>query len=142
VLQAGAPGDCCYILARGRAEVLRSGRVVRRLVPGDFFGEDALLLDGTRSATVRMLEAGVVMRLEAASFERWLAGVLVVGEADAGDPFSNQRWQPLIVASAERLRERIDGLDPCCAYAVSGAPGPSRLAVFLLRGRGVRAVLA
>ncbi len=143
VLEAGAPGSCCYILARGRAEVLREGRRVRGLAPGDFFGEDALLLDGVRTATVRMCEDGIVMRLEAASFERWLAGALVEDQASEAEmPYSNQRFQPLIVSSAECLRERVEELDPCAAYVVSGAPAPSRLAVFLLRGRGIRARLA
>lgn len=143
VLEAGDSGSSCYILAQGRAEVLRGGQRLRRLVPGDFFGEDALLLCSTRTATVRMCEDGVVMRLEAASFERWLAGALVADAVpDAEPPFSNQRWASLTMNTADGLRERVAELDPCAAYVVSGAPGPSRLAVFLLRGRGIRAVLA
>ena len=48
----GLRGSDFYVIAHGRATVLVDGRRVARLGPGDFFGEVAVLGDGTRSATV------------------------------------------------------------------------------------------
>ena len=48
----GFRGSDFYLLARGAAEVSVDGRPVADLGPGDFFGELAVLGDGTRTATV------------------------------------------------------------------------------------------
>lgn len=48
-------GDTGYrfvVIAEGEAEVLQGGEVVRRLGPGDHFGEIAILSEGKRTATV------------------------------------------------------------------------------------------
>ena len=41
-----------FVILRGTANVTRSGRFLRELVPGDFFGEMALLHGAPRTATV------------------------------------------------------------------------------------------
>ncbi|HSV39030.1 MAG TPA: cyclic nucleotide-binding domain-containing protein [Nocardioidaceae bacterium] len=48
-------GDTGYrfvVIAEGEAEVLQNGELVRRLGPGDHFGEIAILSEGRRTATV------------------------------------------------------------------------------------------
>ena len=140
VLARGAPADCCYILASGRAQITCRGRLLKVLAPGDFFGEDALLAATPRSATVTMTEAGTVMRLGAEDFERWLADMPIREGGDFG--YSNQAVETLAVSTAEGLRAQLAGLDPCACYAVAGPARICRLAVFLLRARGVRAFLA
>jgi CRP/FNR family transcriptional regulator, cyclic AMP receptor protein len=50
--EEGQPGDTFYVLLQGQAKVERGGRRIARLLPGDFFGEIALIDGGPRSATV------------------------------------------------------------------------------------------
>src|SRR5262250_1492246 len=48
----GASGYSFFVLRDGSATVTIDGTEVRRLGPGDFFGELAILGDGRRTATV------------------------------------------------------------------------------------------
>ncbi len=48
----GESGGEFFILLSGDCDVQRDGRVIRRLGPGDFFGEIALMDRGPRTATV------------------------------------------------------------------------------------------
>ncbi len=52
VVQEGDQGSSFHVLLDGRAKVVRRGRTVARLLPGDFFGEIGLLDPGPRTATV------------------------------------------------------------------------------------------
>lgn len=62
------PAHGYYIVKSGTAEVWRADTHGRRYrlavkVPGDAFGDDALVLEGLRSANVSMLTAGTLMRI-------------------------------------------------------------------------------
>jgi CRP-like cAMP-binding protein len=50
--EEGQPGDTFYVLLQGEAKVERGGRKIARLLPGDFFGEIALIDGGPRTASV------------------------------------------------------------------------------------------
>jgi ATP-binding cassette subfamily B protein len=54
VVQEGKPGSSFYVILDGTARVKRgrSGRTLRKLEPGDYFGELALLTGGPRTASV------------------------------------------------------------------------------------------
>ena len=88
VLSEGEPGDCCYFLNSGRAEVMRGAgsdqQVLAELEVGACFGEEALLADSPRNATVTMLEAGVVLRLDRQDFFSLLKAP-VVDEVSLGE---------------------------------------------------------
>ena len=74
VIRQGESGNHYYIIQEGRCEVLRQsipgGKAIRlaELHPGDSFGEEALIAETTRNATIRMLTDGVVAQLSKENF--------------------------------------------------------------------------
>ncbi len=69
VFNAGDPGDRYYVIREGTAEVrLANGTPLRRIGPGDGFGELALLLGKPRTATIVGITDLVVQALGRADF--------------------------------------------------------------------------
>ena len=56
LMREGEPGNQMFVIFNGRVSVERGGRGVKELGPGDWFGEMALLSEGTRNATVTASE--------------------------------------------------------------------------------------
>ncbi|MGH2451852.1 MAG: cyclic nucleotide-binding domain-containing protein [Candidatus Limnocylindria bacterium] len=82
VVRAGDPPDRYYLIREGTAEVsLPDGSVVRRLGPGDGFGELALLFGGPRTATVTAVTDLVLSALDRRAF----AGLVRASEETVGD---------------------------------------------------------
>ena len=52
-MKEGEPGDAFFVVLKGQAKVTVHNRFVQRLLPGDHFGEIAVLDGGERTATVR-----------------------------------------------------------------------------------------
>lgn len=161
VLSEGERGDCCYFLKQGRAQVLRSAgdeqQVLAELDVGACFGEEALLADQPRNATVTMLETGVVLRLDRQDFFALLKAPVVAevgfGEAtrllSAGAQWLDVRLQaeyeqahaqqtPNMPLHLLRLKSRL--LDPNRTYLCYCDSGKrSANAVFLLSQLGFSA---
>jgi CRP-like cAMP-binding protein len=78
VLKQGAEGDYFYVLTRGKCLVTREtplnkeGIKLAELEVGDTFGEEALISDAKRNATVTMTTDGSVMRLGKDDFKTLL----------------------------------------------------------------------
>ncbi len=77
IIKQGEAGEHYYIVSKGKCEVIVGdgqghGKKVAELVVGDSFGEEALLADTKRNATVRMMTDGAMMRLSRADFEELL----------------------------------------------------------------------
>ncbi len=78
ILKQGAEGDYFYVLIRGSALVTREtplskeGIKLAELKVGDTFGEEALISDSKRNATVTMQSDGAVMRLGKDDFKKLL----------------------------------------------------------------------
>ena len=83
VVRQGDPGDYCYFIVDGRCEIVHEGRrapplLLAELSSGDCFGEDALISDLPRSATVTMRTAGRLMRLSRADFIDLISGPMML----------------------------------------------------------------
>lgn len=52
IISEGGPGVGFDLILEGEARVVRRGRTVARLGPGDYFGEMALIDEGPRTATI------------------------------------------------------------------------------------------
>jgi len=52
IVKEGTPGDAFYVVLKGQAKITANRRFIRRIVPGDHFGEIAAIDGGERSASV------------------------------------------------------------------------------------------
>jgi rhodanese-related sulfurtransferase len=68
IIREGDEGDFYYLIESGRAQVTRvvggMTKLLAELKSGDVFGEEALISDATRNATVVMKSNGVLLRLK------------------------------------------------------------------------------
>lgn len=78
IVRQGDEGDYFYVITEGRCSVVREtplnkeGIKLAELGVGDTFGEEALISDSRRNATVIMLAEGSLMRLAKADFRTLL----------------------------------------------------------------------
>ena len=72
LVKEGAAGSVWFLILDGTARVVRGGRTVKRLGPGDFFGEMALLTRAPRTASVIAREPMECITLSAAAFRKVL----------------------------------------------------------------------
>lgn len=98
VIKQGDAGDFFYVIQAGRAKVERSSGdktvVLAEFQAGDNFGQDALVSDVPRNATVTMTTNGTLMRLSGPDFQSLLVSPVIetvtLDEAnemiEAGDP--------------------------------------------------------
>jgi CRP/FNR family transcriptional regulator, cyclic AMP receptor protein len=70
--EEGKPGDTFYVLLEGEAKVVRGGRRLDRLIPGDFFGEIALIDGGPRTASVVATTPVTTLTISRKRFRRML----------------------------------------------------------------------
>jgi CRP-like cAMP-binding protein len=97
VIPANAPADFFYVVLAGEGEV-RDGSGARRLGPGDYFGETALLNAANRGATVVATNELSVIRLSGAVFLRVVQRsprVAVAMLRELGDRVARGEPQPL-----------------------------------------------
>lgn len=78
VIKQGDEGDYFYVIVKGKCQVTREtplnkdGIRLAELGMGDTFGEEALISDAKRNATVSMLTEGTLMRLSKEDFRTLL----------------------------------------------------------------------
>ena len=83
VIKQGSKGDYFYVISHGRCTVTREtplnkeGMKLADLVVGDTFGEEALILEAKRNATISMQTDGNLMRLGKKDFKTLLSEPMV-----------------------------------------------------------------
>jgi len=63
VVEEGLLGETLFVVLSGEGKVVRRGRKLARVLPGDFFGELSALDGGPRTATIVAETPLVVLRL-------------------------------------------------------------------------------
>jgi protein phosphatase len=66
-------GGTFYVILEGEAKVIRSGRTIATLDPGDFFGEISLLDGGPRTADVVAASPVTAIRIFKRAFDKMVA---------------------------------------------------------------------
>lgn len=165
VVRQGEPGDYYYLIESGNAEVWRvdpfteENLHVADLGPNDTFGEEALIQNGCRNATVRMVMPGRLLAMSKADFETMIQPGMVqevspetarhAVHSDGASlldcrydmEYEESHIPGAILVPLDQLRENISQLDPAAKYVVYCRSGRrSQAAVFLLRERGINAV--
>jgi CRP/FNR family transcriptional regulator, cyclic AMP receptor protein len=79
VVEEGKQGSSFAVILDGTARVTRRGRTVRKLGPGDYFGELALLTGGPRTASVIAETSLDTIRIQRQAFRK-----LLVKEPEVG----------------------------------------------------------
>lgn len=91
IVKEGEPGQTAYILTRGHCDVFKRSVHLRRIGPGEVFGETAILTSGQRTASVVAVDEVSVLVVTREALEREL---------------DSRGWLgPLVRALAERFRE-------------------------------------
>jgi len=163
VVRQGDTGEFFYIIREGRCLVTRTTKAkpqgvrLAELGPGDSFGEEALISDKERNATVTMVSRGTLMRMSKSDFKHLLNEPLLqyvdyqeVAEMDT----SEARWidvrlpgefDDAHIAGATNiplffLRKKAEKLDPGLTYIVyCDSARRSSAGAFLLSERGFEA---
>jgi CRP-like cAMP-binding protein len=161
IVREGDDGDYYYVIKEGAASVSQAAdgdpAVVAYLVRGDSFGEDALLSNSVRNATVTMMKPGRVMRLGKSDFGEllkqpnvdWItpgkASILVrqgAGIVDVRLPeeFEERSIRGAVNMPLYRLREYAVDLDKDQSYVCYCNTGErSAAAAFILTKLGFEA---
>lgn len=161
IVSEGEAGEYYYLIESGRCVVNKHvGGVsleIAELKPGDAFGEEALLADTLRNASVTMKTDGVLMRLAKPDFVELLQEPLLhpIGRAaaDALVASGKARWLDVrypaeftedglpgaLNVPLNEIRAAFGLLDRSCEYIVYCQSGRrSSAAAFLLAQNGIR----
>ncbi|MFK8031089.1 MAG: cyclic nucleotide-binding domain-containing protein [Gammaproteobacteria bacterium] len=163
VIKQGDSGTHFFVITSGRCIVSRElptnrGTVkLAELSVGDTFGEEALITDATRQATVSMATAGTVMRLSKEDFNKLLSEPIVqrVDRSQADDILSKDGvWlnvdftenvdqadpENVVRIPTYLLRLKLDQLDMSKRYVVTGRKySHARAAAHILQQSGFNA---
>jgi rhodanese-related sulfurtransferase len=163
IIREGAEGDYYYLVEQGRCQVERMiggvSMTLAELKSGDTFGEEALVAEAKRNATVTMKTDGVLLRLDQQDFEALLREPLLhrvqMEEAKqrvmAGADFIDVRYPSeyqydklpgAINLPLSEIRNAFGVLDKGKEYIIYCQSGRrSSAATFLLAQRGYRVFL-
>lgn len=160
IMRQGDPGDYYYIIQRGSCEVSRAapdGRQIKLAVlqQGDGFGEEALISDTVRNATITMVTEGSLMRLSKEDFDELLRqpvlnnvtyeqaqkmmedGATLV-DVRLENEFEGGNITGSVNIPLYLLRIRLAKMDPSAKYIVyCDSGGRSSAAAYILSEKGI-----
>ena len=163
VIKQGTEGDYFYVVVSGKCVVTREtplnkeGIKLAELGPGDSFGEEALIAEAKRNATVTMATDGTLMRLGKADFQTLLNEPLLqwVDHEKAKEivahggkwldvrlpsEFQNFRIDGAVNIPLYFIRLKLNALDKNIPYVVCCDTGRrSSAAAYILSERGFEA---
>jgi rhodanese-related sulfurtransferase len=163
VIKQGTEGDYFYVVVAGKCVVTREtplnkeGIKLAELGPGDSFGEEALIAEAKRNATVTMSADGTLMRLGKNDFQTLLNEPLLqwVDQQKAREivanggkwldvrlpsEFQNFRIDDAVNIPLYFIRLKINALDKNTQYVVCCDTGRrSSAAAYILSERGFEA---
>jgi CRP-like cAMP-binding protein len=163
VIKQGTEGDFFYVVVSGKCVVTREtplnkeGIKLAELGPGDSFGEEALIAEAKRNATVTMSTDGTLMRLGKADFHTLLNEPLLQWvDHDAAkeliaqggkwldvrlpSEFQNFRIDDAVNIPLYFIRLKLNALDKSVRYVVCCDTGRrSSAAAYILSERGFEA---
>jgi CRP-like cAMP-binding protein len=164
VIKENEPGEMFYLIKSGYVQV-SSGPAgpleeAIELWPGDYFGDESLIANTPRNATVTMVEDGILGCLDRSGFDEILRQSLVktINDQDLGElqddrpalwidvrlpiEFKHDHKQGSINRPVGSLRKHLSELDASSRYFVCANGGcRSELATYLLRQHGLDAYL-
>lgn len=150
IVKEGAKGDYFYVIASGTCRVTnRSGSVDVALSAGDYFGEEALISNAPRNASVMMTSDGVLKRLNADDFLELIKTPVLrfLSQNEVGQlnkPFKildvrmpieyrAQHFPGSVNMPLSRLRDTLAELSQGITYLVSGEGGTrAEIAAYIL----------
>lgn len=163
VLQQGDIGDACYFIKQGKATVTRqetnqeSIEKIAEISYGRCFGEDALVYEKKRNASVTMLTDGLLMKMEKRDFlellkepavatisavdlEMLLSSSVVLLDVRTLEEFEKEHLNHSLHQPLGVLRSMLPLLNLHCEYVVYCDTGRrSKMAVYFLEQLGYRA---
>lgn len=163
VIKQGDEGDYFYVIVKGRCQVTRetplnkAGIKLAELAMGDTFGEEALISDAKRNASVSMLTEGTLMRLSKDDFRtllnepmlEWVAleqarAVVARGgkwlDVRLPSEFENYRMEGAVNLPLYFIRLKLKSLERDVHYVVCCDTGRrSSAAAYILSERGFHA---
>ena len=165
VIKQGSKGDYFYVIKYGRCTITREtplnkeGIKLAELVAGDIFGEEALISEAKRNATITMQTDGSLMRLGKEDFQALLSEpMLELLDHDEADKVvaDGGQWLDVRLPSEYKvfpkdgavnvplylLRHKLNMLDPGTQYVVCCDTGRfSSVAAFILNQKDFQTVV-
>lgn len=153
VVQQGAPGDYYYLIEEGQARVTQQVELAE-LEEGASFGEEALIAESARNASVTMVSDGVLLRLSKQDFDEllmepllsWVSPDEARERVNAGArwldvrhnrEYAHYRLPNAVSLPLHELRERMHELDADTRYICYCKTGRrSSAAAFVLAQAG------
>jgi NADPH-dependent 2,4-dienoyl-CoA reductase/sulfur reductase-like enzyme/rhodanese-related sulfurtransferase len=164
IMEQGQPGDHFYIIKEGIVEIWQTGiydseqKKVAEREAGEHLGEEALITGGTRSATVKAITDGVLLRLAGDDFQELIKkpsieevdADTVTSLMEAGHKILDVRYEEeyeeehipdVQLIPLPELRNRLNELDPTARYVTVCLSGKrSAVASMILRKNHISAV--